>query len=469
MKLKLISVLIIIIFFLLLRLLPYLNNPVPFGYDAGIYLYLFKILPVIPEWLKLEFSPGLFIFIYPLIKMGINPENILIPLSIISQVFLFLMLYLVMAKLTDKKTALITCFIFLVSSIQFRNFWFFYIKNTFALGFLLLNLYFLQQKSLVMSIFLGTITGFFHLPTFLILFIILLIHCTFDGKNRIFYLKSLSGIILIAGIYYLPHYKIVIEPFINPIIASTLPVKIATGTNTSSGGTFYDLPDSLVLTILYLPFAVYGFYLSIVKNYTLAAKNYFTPFRTAFLVCLLIVFTGFFFSRRYFITFDLFLIIFAGIGFSNLLKKYSKNEKISDLLKFYPVILIIFIVGFIYKTAYPLIDKTTFSEIKSFPYDHKNDYILSTDKSDTAWLLGYTDSKIIAWGYGGEDKYWSHKEWEQFFLPRSSNDSKIKLLNKLPQPLYIYINDNTKLHLNDLIKNKSIKPISKHFFSFKKK
>lgn len=451
----------IFIIFLLLHIYPYLNNPVPTGYDAGIYLYLFKVFPNVPIWLTAGFAPALFALLYPVIKLGVNPEYLLIPLSIFSQIVVFFSLYIVVKKMAGEKTALWTVFFFIVSLIQFRTFWFYYVNNTFALAFLLFSFYFLSKKNFIYSLIFAVVLGFFHLPTFLIYCISLIILLFFDRKNLIFYLKVFCAVIFIFLIYYLPTFDKTILPLLIPVMKSIAPYKlITTGTISTGGGTFYDLPLSLLMTILYLPFSCVGFYL-------MRKKEQFRPFLVGSVVLFLIVFTGFFFSRRYFIPFDLFLVFFAGIGFTHLLHEYSKNESIYDLLKFYPVILLIFIIGFVYKTAQPLITKNELSEIKQFGKQYKNAYVLSTDKSDTAWLLGYTDDRIIAWGYGGEDKYWDYKDWEQFFMPVKDIKPKLKLLKKLPQPLYIYINDKTTLQLEDIINNKEIKQVSPHIYLYR--
>src|SRR3989344_2603971 len=81
--------LIIFIIFLITRLFPHINNSVPTGYDAGLYLLNVKTFPHIPQWVNLGFAPGLYAIIYPFFKLGLSPEAIIIPLSIFSQIVLF--------------------------------------------------------------------------------------------------------------------------------------------------------------------------------------------------------------------------------------------------------------------------------------------------------------------------------------------------------------------------------------------
>jgi len=172
------------------------------------------------------------------------------------------------------------------------------------------------------------------------------------------------------------------------------------------------------------------------------------------------VVTGFFFSNRYFIPFDLFLIFFVGFGINFVLEKYKSYK---EVFSFYFLVLIIFIFAFVLKTGQPLITKNVFNEIKNFK--ETKGYVLSTSKEDSAWLLGYTKLKVIAWSLGEEDKYWNNTQWQLFYenLPVSS---KIALLNKLPKPLYIYINDKQIVFLKSVASESCIKQLSPHFYQY---
>jgi len=442
------------VLFLVLRILPYFNNSVPLGYDAGIYLYLFNIFPKLPIWQMVGFSPGLFVFVYPFAKL-FNSESFLIPVSILSQIVLFFSVYLIPKKLTGEKIALLTSFLFTVSLIQFRTFWFFYVKNTFALALLLPALYFLSKKKVLPSIIFAVILSYFHLPTFLIYLVTIIALSFFDYKNLKFYLKVFVGTMAIFSIYYLSTFNQTILPLLIPVLQSIAPYKlIATGSLGSGRGTFYSLPTSFLMTIFYLPFAFYGIY--VVRK-----EQNIKPFLIALVVLLFIVLTGFFFSLRYFIPLDLFLILFAGIGLSFAIEKYKKQQ---DVFAFYFAVLALFIFAFILKTGQPLITSSVLGEIKDFK-GIKNGYLLSTSKEDNAWLLGYTSLKLIAWDFGGEDKYWKQNEWQDFFgnIPV---EKKLSLLDKLPKPLYIFINAKQLPYSKDIVTIPCIKKLSGHFYQY---
>lgn len=421
---------LILVGFILLRLLPYWFYQVPTGYDAGIYLFLFKTFPQIPQWQKLGFSPGLFYLTWPLTKLGFPAEAILVPLQIVAEVFLFGCLYWVVKKLIDKKTALLAVFLLTVSAIQFRAFWYFYIKNIFALGLMLLALYWLSQKKPVKALVFSFLTAIFHLPTFLILFLTVLV------SN----LKIAGLTILLAGLAYLANWQLAIKPFLLPLLK----------VNSNSGGSFYNLPVSFLLTALYLPLAIYG-----LKN-----KSNLRPFLAGVVITLVWVVMKLFFYNRFFITLNIFLIFWAAIGLKQLMEKYRQHL---DLWQFYFAAGVIFIIAFIFKTGRPLITRQLLTEIKAFQAEPEA-VILSIDKADTAWLIGYTGRPVIARGYGGQDQYWTANQWQQIFS--AGVNEKVELFKLLPQPVYVFINDKNLYTLTNLRQPPCFEPKSLHFYKF---
>lgn len=422
---------LILIGFILLRLLPYLFWLVPTGYDAGIYLFLFKVFPQIPEWQKLGFSPGLFWLSWLLTKLGLTPESLLVPLQITAEVFLFGCLYWVVKKLIDKKTALLAVFLLTISAVQFRAFWYFYVKNVLALGLMILALYFLSQKKPVKTLVFSFLTAIFHLPTFLMLFLIMVL------SN----LKTAGLAILLGGLAYLTNFQLGIKPFLQPLLT------ISKG----SSGSFYSLTISWLLTLLYLPLAIYG-----LKN-----KSKLKPFLIGLIVCLVWVVMRLFFFNRFFITLNIFLIFWAAIGLKQLMDKYKQHW---DLFQFYFAACIIFIVAFIFKTGQPLINRQLLNEVKSFKAE-ENASLLSTGKADAAWLLGWTEYPVIAWGYGGEDKYWDRQQWQRIFDPVGVEE-KVKLFKLLPQPVYVFLNETNLNFLTDLQQPPCFEQKSLHFYKF---
>jgi len=240
---------------------------------------------------------------------------------------------------------------------------------------------------------------------------------------------------------YLTNFQLGIKPFLQPLLTM----------NMGNGGSFYSLTISWLLTLLYLPLAIYG----------LKKKSNLKPFLIGLIVCLIWVMMRLFFYNRFFITFNIFLIFWAAIGLKQLMDKYKQHL---DLFQFYFVVCIIFIAAFIFKTGQPLINKQLLNEIKSFKAE-QNASLLSTDKADTAWLLGWTDYPVIAWGYGGEDKYWDREQWQSIFDPVGVEE-KVKLFKLLPQPVYVFLNETNLNFLTDLQQPPCFEPKSLHFYKF---
>jgi hypothetical protein len=446
--------LLIFVFLLVLRLLPYIKNAVPLGYDAGIYLYEFQHFPNIPDWLKTGFSPGLFIAVYPFVKL-FNPESLLIPVSIISQIFLFICIYKVSKNVFNEKIALINVFLFTVSLVQYRTFWFFYVKNTFALGFLLLSYYFLNKRKFIPAFIFTMLLSFFHLPTYLIYLVTNIVISILDYNNLKFYLCIFICTIMVFLIYYFPTFNQTISPLIVPVLKTIALYKvIIMGKFTDGGGSFYSIPISFLMTIFYLPFALLGAYI-------LRQERDKKIYLVALFITLLMVISGFYFSQRFFIPLDIFLIIFAGYGINFV---FEKNKKFIDILPIYYFVLIILIISFVFKTSQPLISFKTLTEIKKFGKT-KNGYVLSTSKEDNAWLLGYSNLKLIAWDFGGDNKYWQTKEWEELYLSIPI-ENKISNISKLPRPLYVYINDKQLTYFKKLSDNPCLTKLTPHYYGY---
>jgi len=449
--------LIIFIVFLITRLFPYINNPVPTGYDAGLYLLNFKTFPQIPQWVRLGFAPGLYTMMLPFFKIGLSSESVLIPLSIFSQVVLFFSFYFVGKKMVSEKISLFILFIFTVSAVQFRTFWYYYVNNTFALSFLLLAFYFFNKKKFIPALLFSFLIGFFHLPTLLVLFLIIVLEFLFNNNQRLFYLGILGFLGFGLLLCYLSQFKQTVQPFFSPLIKSALPLRLIGSGSAPSGGAFYSVLTSLMLCSLYLPLTVYGLYAIRDKFHRLR------PFIAGLIVTSLLVLTKFSFYRRFFIQLDLFLVFFAGLGLGHLYQRFQKNKEAIDYLQFYILILTVFIFGFIYKTSSPLITKPLFEETKYFAkITPPAGYVLSLASRDHAWLMGYTNQKIIAYHFGEYDRYWTNDQWIAFFSDISAND-KIRLLKLLPRPLYIFINDSGNFKFDSLINLPCFKNTTLHF------
>lgn len=418
-------------FFLILRLVPYVFSSVPLGYDPGLYLYAFKKYAQISflqyqtlGGLTSQSEIGLPILVKILTSFKLNPEKLLIPLIICFSALLFYSVYLLAKKLWDQKAALWTIFLLTVSALQYRAYWYYYIKNIAALSFLSFTAYFLLQTS-YMAIPFAILTFYFHRPTSVFLAVILLTGLLFEKKKRKFYSIVTSISLMAAAPYYLLTFKETILPLVKPIL---------TVAGNGSSGTFYNLLPALGLSLIYLPLAFWGIFKQGKEK-----KIILTPL----ILSLIIVIFKFFFNRRIIIFADFFLLFFAGWTASKIFS-HERVKRFRFLKLAYPILGIVFISIFVWKTAKPLIFKDELGEIRMLSETENNAYVLVTDLEYTPWVYGWSDRKVIAPGFGDDYLYWSIPEWHQFWESNSREKEK-ELLLKLPKPLYLYHGNRSHL------------------------
>lgn len=431
----------ILIFFLGLRLYPYFFSSLPLGYDAGLYLYLFKKFSLfsvfsftsLPSWLIESFQPGI-AFISRFLDNFISPEKQLIPLIVFFNALLLFSIYLFSKKLWNNKTALWTALIFTCSAIQYRFYWYFYLKNIASLSFLFFAFTLFLSQSYWALIF-TILVAYFHQQTAVFMLLIILFLAIFQKKQRIYYSTIFVGTIIAAFPYYFSTFNNSLLPLIQPILNGFKPQALG-GTLGIPSGTFYNFYTSLLLSLPYLIPGIYGFFVLIrqPKYYLITIP---------FLITSAIVIFNLFFARRFIPFWDIFLIILAGYGITKFFddRKSLFSKKIFSFL--YIAGILIFISIFIYKTGKPLIDPEEITEISQLNETENNASILVTDEKYTSWVYGWSNRTTIAPGFGENDIYWTENDWQQFWL---SDDRQIEknLLLKLPKPLYIYNGDRRR-------------------------
>ncbi len=190
-----IPIFLILLIFLALRIYPYFFSFLPLGYDSGIYLYLFKRysqIPILsfsslPNWLVSVFQPGIAVFarlLHPIISY----ENQLIPLIIFFNLLLFISIYLFSKKLFNKNTALWTILIFACSALQYRFYWYYYLKNIAALSFLFFAFTLFLSRSYWALIF-TILVAYLHQQTAVLMLAVILFLIIFQKQKRTYYLS----------------------------------------------------------------------------------------------------------------------------------------------------------------------------------------------------------------------------------------------------------------------------------------
>lgn len=438
---------LITIFFLATRAGQYFVSYVPTGYDAGIYLDLFKRgLGQVPDWLAGSYHSALFYGLAPVVRWFPDMSVVLIPLQVLSALFLFFALYWSIRSFMVGNQILFTLFLFTISAVQFRMFWFFYVKNMLALGFLLIFLGLIIRHRYWLACVMGILIGVMHLPTFFVFTLVcaveFIIHPN-KWKMALIYMISL----LCTLAFNYPVFSIAVTPFIKPFLELNRVVQpLGAG---DWGGTFYDLFTSLTLMALYLFLPIVYFF----KNKKEFSEFRKTPFFSGLVATSLIILFQLFFYRRFIPAWDLFVIIAAGYSFA----------QIKSMKYFYGLVTGLFIIMFVVKTGMPLKSVADITELKKLSLPAKS-YVLSTSKEDTAWIMGYTDREVIAWNFGAYSQALSDSEWNQFY---STQDAEVfdKLLQKLPSPLYVYVSQKESTRFNILLQSKLLKKLSPQVYS----
>jgi hypothetical protein len=428
------AILLIIVF----RFIPYIDNSVPLGYDAGIYKYGIEHgLENSDKWiLSGGMEPG-FLYLMEAFKLFFSVDFILTYLLIGFCVLLGIAVYFVSKEFFDKTTALIALLIYSVSIIQFRVFTFMYYKNIIALSLALFSIYFLKKyekyskkKLLWLFIIFAGLLGSIHRPTFYIFGLSYFFYAFISPyKNKKYEFGILRNniiygiiVLIFAGIFYLGKFRNAILVIIRPVLESF----VETG---NSPGTFLSFFGYQYSTLFYLPFAIIGFF-------ALAKRKQFNMLFLWTLITALIVYFQFFFFNRFIIHLDIGLIILASLGFSTLLN----NKK-----RFGIIILIVMLLsaGFVSlneaRNTKPLITESQLELIKEFQNTEQSAYVMSISSEYSPWVLGYSERKTIAPGLFDYNK-WNLEQWNIFWAT-PSKDETIELMYVYDNPIYLFVGD----------------------------
>lgn len=429
-----------------MRVAPYFFSHIPTGYDAGLYLYLFKQYNQLPllsyyslsGWVISQFAIGIAL-IGRVLTSVIAPETLIFPLIVGFSVLLFVSVFVLVRTIWGKREAMWAAFFLGISAIQFHAYWYYYAKQIFASSLLLFTFYFFFRSSL-WAIPFAIYISYTHEPTFIVLVLALVAGFIFEKSKRRYY--AMVGIVtaVFSALYYLPNFNQTIQQYVAPAVSSLI-LPQAGGSMFRPSGTFYDLLPAFLLTLPYLPFALIGL-VRVWKEKRTA------PLLGALVGSLVIIVFGLFLSRRFIIFADLFIVLYAGYGIVYVMEKYKK-ARIVRLLPLYALVLMIFSGMYVYKTGSPPIVEDELREISLLRETEPDASVLVTDNEYMPWVYGWSDRKTIAPGYGQYDTYWTIAEWHAFW---ESGDRKAEhdLLLKLPKPLYIFAGDHQRQYVFDL-------------------
>lgn len=431
-KMPYVLMLISFVIILTFRILPYLNNDTPLGYDPGIYKYVMEAyqqnLPDIPVenidlWVRRGFEPGLFIITDLLYLIGFDTRAILTWFFIFFDLLLGLSIYVAAGRFFGKNVGILSLLVYSISIVQFKVFSYMYYKNVVALFVMLIAFYLFKSGKYLPFILTSAFVGALHRPTFLILGSVYVVYIVANRKE--FVRNALSGvaILAIALTFYLPNIKEAIIDNIEPIITANI-----------GAGTFISLFTFQFSSLPYLPFALLGFLV-------LARKRDFKIFFFWFLISGIIVYFKLIFFDRFIIHLDIAMIILASLGFYEIVKS---NKRIGSAILFILFLSSILVMNQNFNEAKPLISEKELNIIKQFNYVESDAYVISTSSYYSPWILGYSGRKTIAPGLFDYDK-WSFEEWETFRTV-GEKEKAVEMLNIYEKPLYIYVGEKSRIN-----------------------
>jgi hypothetical protein len=426
------------------RMIPYINNTIPLGYDAGIYKYAIENgLDKNDSWIisQITMEPA-FLYSFHLLNSILSSQFMLTWLFILLFVILGIAIYLIVKEFSDSRTALITVFVYAFSIVQFKVFSYCYYRNLLGMILILFSLLLLKRyektqnrKHLIWFILLGGLIGAVHRASFYIFGLSYFFYAfisPFSFEKRRYDLKKLAIkimagiiIILLALLFYIGDFWPAFTNMFFPVIQSFIQPGEASGT-------FITFLDYQFSSLFYLPLAFLGLF------YFLRKKEFNILIIWA-VINLAIVYFQFFFFNRLIIFLDLVLIILAGKGISIMLED---KKKIGIIIL---CILLLSAGTLTYKEAQnskSLINEQELSMIKQFTNTPQESFVMSTSSYYSPWILGYSERKTIAPGLFDYDVH-SHGEWNNFWT--TNNLTEINgFLGAYEKPLYIFIGERQK-------------------------
>jgi hypothetical protein len=410
--LLIIGVLLIIGF----RVIPYIANSIPLGYDAGIYK--FGIESSITDWSKGTFTPG-FLYLTKFLNQIFSTQSILTWIFILFNLLLGTSIYFFCKEQFNKNVGIIAFLLYTVSIIQFKVFTFMYYKNIIALSTLLWSLYFFKREKRVWFILFGALTGILHRPTFYIFGLSYLFYTIVDYKNLKTNILNGISILVLTSIGYIGFFKQAVFPLFAPVLGSF----IQTGT---ASGTFINFFTYQFSTLAYLPFAMIGFF-SLVKKKKFNILFFWT------LITTIIIYFKFFFFNRFIIHLDIALIILASLGFYIIIQN---KKKFGILL----LVVMLFSAGFVTlnesRNTSPLISQEQLNLIQQLKNTPENASVMAISSEYSPYIIAYSGRKTIAPGLFEENK-WNKAQWNEFWETEDQEQTK-ELMNSYQKPIYLF-------------------------------
>lgn len=420
------------------RLVWYFVYNIPYGYDPGFFRYgiqtSLEALPNIaaPTSVYLPYNEPLYgILTTVLTFIGYSPDTIVGPFLWFLSIFTAFCIYFFSKQSYNRSVWVVAASIFLLSIVQFQEYWWNYWRNILGIIFLIISLGLVLRKSPLAIL---TIAGLFtiHRPSALYFAVVVLIAIiVLSIQQRKIQWKQI-GIVLLWGLVALPLYFNQLG-FLTDMIE---PLSTTFGGNTRSG-TFVNSREFFYLIFPY-------FLVLIPAIFRKMEKKEFDMIFIGFLVGLAWSVFRLFFYNRMFVFFDLFVIMMA--AYSVIYIVLHLQKKIG-----YTIIGIFFILqGWLYIShAYEYasrhsISREEFDIVKNLNIlVPENSTILSTHRIYTPWILGYSGLRTLApWLL--ENQIWDESKWNTFYYTADDTTrcTMIEEYHSLSENLYVFVGDN---------------------------
>lgn len=435
--------LLVFLFALAIRLLPYIHSQVLLGYDAGIYKYTIELyhsaLPQIPEstlplWVREMTPQGLPVLADTFHTVaGADATQLLRYLFPLVGAFLVFPIFILTRSLLNQRTALLASVLYAISYTQFTTFTFLYFRQVLGLMFLLFAIYALEKKKYVLLALMFAGLGIFHRPEFLLLALILIPYLIIKRDWRVLY--SVAGTMALIAPFWLFRFDINLG-MLQGVFATAV-TNIQTGVATGGGSFpgFYMYQD---VSLAYLPFALIGAIYLIIKRSWNSLFFY-------FVINLAIVIFKLFFFNRYIISLDIAMVILAAVGINVILLHRQRNAKIVVTAVSVVVIIMIIVAGGVptllqSNSVKPLINDEQLHTIEWLAQNTELDAYILASTYDAPWVLGWSNRKVIApvmfhWNQHNE------QEWFDFYETADLNEVK-QFLDRYQGTVYIYCSGN---------------------------
>lgn len=425
----------VFIFALVLRVIPYVRDAVPLGYDPGFYKYTFdtyaSALPAIPEgdlaqWIKEMYPQGLFVF-FDAVHQTAGAESLQFMYYMFPLVSAFLVfpVFFVTRALFGQRAGLIAAVLYAASFTQFEMFAWFYFKNAFGLMFLLFAVYALEKrKHALMAVMLAAL-GIFHRPEFLIFALVLIPYFLVHRRRGIIY--GCLGAALMILPFWIARWDVNWSTLTGAV--STAATNIQTGEGLG-GGTFFNFTTYTEVALAYIPFALIGVFYLIMRRSWNSVFFY-------FVINLVIVVFELFFFKRFIIPLDISVIIMAALGIEyGILQRRRVPKAVTALVVALLIVAAVIPTINSVKDTRPFITEEQLEAVEWLRDNAEDEAYMLALSHDAPWVLGWSEHRVIAPGLFEWDTH-TRDEWFAFFATNDSQSAR-DFLDIYSGTIYIY-------------------------------